>query len=160
MVKNYYPLLFDKDPLFKSACETGKKIYEFSQFLSVENLISKIKGHFNGEVGFHNSCHSLRELGIDPEPIQILQQIKDIEIIQPPGDPVCCGFGGLFSVKFEEIASTMARTRLQMFCDLGIRTIISNDPGCIMHMRQEANDRKIDIQILHLTEFLVTAMGL
>jgi hypothetical protein len=35
-----------------------------------------------------------------------------------------------------------------------IDTLVVNDPGCIMHMRQEAKARKHDIKILHLTEFL------
>lgn len=160
MVKNYYPSLFANNPLEENASHLGKKIFEFSEFLAHEDQIKNISGHFSGKVGFHNSCHSYRELGISQEPFDILQQIKGIDLLQPSGEPVCCGFGGLFSFKFDEISATMAKTRIGMFTSLNVETIITNDPGCMMHMRQEAIDRQIDIKILHLTEFLVRAIKL
>lgn len=160
MVKNYYPTLFSNNSLEEKAADLGNKIFEFSQFLAHEDQIKNISGAFSGKVGFHNSCHSYRELGIDRIPWHILQKIKGIDIISPPGEPVCCGFGGLFSFKFDEIASTMAKTRIEMFTSLNVETIVTNDPGCLMHMRQEALDHKVDINLLHLTEFLVQAIKL
>jgi Fe-S oxidoreductase len=88
-----------------------------------------------------------------------MQQIEDYELIMPAGEPVCCGFGGLFSFKFAPIAATMAKSRLEVFAGLGVDTLISNDPGCIMHLRQEARDRGLAIQILHLAEFLDAAVS-
>jgi L-lactate dehydrogenase complex protein LldE len=160
MVKNYYPTLFANDPLEKTAVELGKKVFEFSAFLTHQDQIRNITGIYSGKVGFHNSCHSLRELGIDQEPLDILQKIEGLELIQPSGDPVCCGFGGLFSFKFDEISATMAKTRIEMFTSLGVDTIVTNDPGCLMHLRQESFDRHYQLNILHLTELLVKAMNL
>jgi L-lactate dehydrogenase complex protein LldE len=158
MVKNYYPTLFASDPLKQAAGELGKKVYEFSHFLTHDDQINNISGTYSGKVGFHNSCHSLRELGIDQEPLEILQKIEGLELIQPKGEPVCCGFGGLFSFKFDDISATMAKTRIEMFTSLGVDTIVTNDPGCLMHMRQESIDRHYKLNILHLTEFLAKAL--
>ena len=66
----------------------------------------------------------------------------------------------MFSFKFDEIAATMAKTRIEMFTSLNADTIVTNDPGCLMHMRQEVLDRRIDLKLLHLTEFLVQAIQL
>jgi L-lactate dehydrogenase complex protein LldE len=160
MVKNYYPTLFANDPLEKTAIELGKRVFEFSAFLAHHDQIKNITGTYSGKVGFHNSCHSLRELGIDQEPLKILQRIEGLEIIQPSGDPICCGFGGLFSFKFDEISATMAKTRIEAFTSLGVDTIVTNDPGCLMHMRQESIDRHYELNMLHLTEFLAKALQL
>jgi L-lactate dehydrogenase complex protein LldE len=160
MIKNYYPLLFENDKFHETAVALGKKAFEFSQFLEIEDQIDNLSGKYSGRVGFHNSCHSYRELGISTTPINILNRIDGIEILQPPGEPVCCGFGGLFSFKFDDIAATMAKTRLEMFTALNVDTIVSNDPGCLMHMQQEAKDLHLNIQFLHLTQFLVRAMNL
>jgi Fe-S oxidoreductase len=54
----------------------------------------------------------------------------------------------------------MAKTRLEMYTSLGVDTLVSNDPGCIMHLRQEAKDKAIDIRIIHLAEFLACVMEL
>jgi L-lactate dehydrogenase complex protein LldE len=160
MVKNYYPTLFENHRSLNQAQNISKCIFEFSEFLIRENQLENISGEYRGRVGFHNSCHSYRELGITDEPLKILNNIDGIEIVQPAGEPVCCGFGGLFSFKYDQIASTMAKTRLEMFTTLGAETVVTNDPGCLMHMRQEAIDRRIDIELLHLSEFLVKAMNL
>ena len=160
MVRNYYPVLFENDVFQENAINIGKKIFEFSEFLEKEGQITNISGKYKGKVGFHNSCHSYRELGIDKVPLDILDRIDSVEIIQPNGEPVCCGFGGLFSFKFDEIAATMAKTRLQMFMSLNVETIVTNDPGCLMHMRQEVKDNKLNVQLLHIAEFLVQAMNL
>ena len=160
MVKNFYKDLFKNDPGLETAINVGKNIFEFSQFIEEENLTNKISGEFSGKVGFHNSCHSYRELGITEQPFNIMNQISGFNWAQPQGEPVCCGFGGLFSFKHFQIAETMAKTRLEMFTDVGAETIVSNDPGCIMHMKQEAQALNINIRILHLTEFVAEAMNL
>jgi L-lactate dehydrogenase complex protein LldE len=160
MVKNYYPVLF-KDLTQTTKLESIRSnIFEFSEFLDQASQIQSISGSFPGKVGFHNSCHSYRELRIDQAPIKILQKIEGIEIYQPAGEPVCCGFGGLFSFKFDAIAASMAKTRIEMFTTNDINTIISNDPGCLMHMDQEAKSRGIKIKFYHIAEFLAIAMRL
>jgi len=160
MVKNYYKDLFKNDTLLEPALKVGKNIFEFSQFMEKENLFEKVSGIFLGKVGFHNSCHSYRELSINDQPFKIMNQITGFEWAQPEGEPVCCGFGGLFSFKHHEIAETMAKTRLETFTNVGAKTIVSNDPGCIMHMKQEAIALGIKLQILHLTEFIAKSMNL
>jgi L-lactate dehydrogenase complex protein LldE len=160
MVKNYYPLLFTEHALLDTARELGTKVFEFSEFLISEDLLEKIHGSYSGKVGFHNSCHSQRELGIDREPQEILQKIDNLELIQPEGEPVCCGFGGLFSFKFDEISATMAKTRLEMFISMGVDTIVTNDPGCLMHMRQESFHRHYELKLLHLIELLAKVLKL
>ena len=158
MVRNYYPVLFMDDPDYETARSLGSRFLEFSEFCLRENLMDRISGKFPAAAGYHNSCHSYRELGIREAPLKLLQKIEGLKLLQPPGEPVCCGFGGLFSVKYDAISAAMANTRLLSFTDLGVDYIISNDPGCIMHMRQEVIDRAMDVRVLHLTEFLAMAL--
>jgi L-lactate dehydrogenase complex protein LldE len=160
MVRNYYPVLFKNHSAEKLALKVSKQVLEFSEFLSRESLLSRLHGSFSGRVGFHNSCHSYRELGINEIPAQILKTIVGDELIELTGEPVCCGFGGLFSFKFDYLAANMGKNRITSFLNQNVNVIVSNDPGCIMHMRQEVKAEKYPVRILHLTEFLVQAMNL
>ena len=160
MVRKYYGELFKGTELEQEAAQVSSRVYEFSEFILKEDIIPQISGSFTGTVGFHNSCHSYREIGISKAPEKILERISDMVYVKLKSEPVCCGFGGLFSFKFDTISAAMANSRLQSFIDLDVQTLVVNDPGCIMHMRQEAIDRKVNINILHLTEFLVQAMDL
>ncbi|RME01214.1 MAG: (Fe-S)-binding protein [Calditrichaeota bacterium] len=158
MVRHFYSQLFAGRPQQRPAAQLAGKIFEISEFLDRQGDIEKIHGKFPGKIGFHNSCHSYRELRIADPWQKILAQIEGIEWAQPEGEPVCCGFGGIFSFKYAPIATAMAKTRLEMFVEKGAETIISNDPGCIMHMRQQAAAQGLEVNILHLVEFLQQAM--
>lgn len=160
MVRRFYTMLLREDPRRLEAERVAPRVFELSEFLVREGKLGEIEGRSSGRVGFHNSCHSYRELGIAEQPLALLRCVENIEVVVPDGEPICCGFGGLFCVKFEDIAGTMARTRLESFLEKGVDRIVSNDPGCLMHMRQEASARELTVEICHLADFLAASMGL
>ncbi len=154
MVRNFYPHLFAGHAKQEEAEALGKRVFEFSEFLVKQLGVQNVNATFKRKAGFHNSCHSFRELRLQEEPLALLRHVRGLELIVPPGEPVCCGFGGLFSLKFEAISSAMTRSRLETFTQLGVETIISNDPGCVMQMRQEAKTRGGKLEVLHIAEVL------
>lgn len=159
MVRNYYPRLFDKQPDRARAASLAPKVFEFSEFLAREGKLDQISGTASGRVGFHNSCHSYRELRLDAEPKGLLERISGFELVPVQGEPTCCGFGGLFCVKFKEIAATMAKSRLGKFIDGAADVVVTNDPGCAFHLRREVATKGYPLRIRHLTEFVAEAMG-
>jgi len=154
MIRNFYPHLFAGHAKLAEAQALGKRVFEFSEFLVKQLGVVDVNATLTRKAGFHNSCHSFRELRLHEEPLALLRHVRGLELIVPPGETVCCGFGGLFSIKFEAIASAMTRSRLETFEQLGVETIISNDPGCVMQMRQEAKTRGNRLEVLHLAEVL------
>jgi L-lactate dehydrogenase complex protein LldE len=154
MVRNFYPHLFTGHPLQEQAKRLAQRTFEFSEFLVKQLGIVDVGAAYTYKAGFHNSCHSFRELRLQEEPLALLRHVRGLELLISAGEPVCCGFGGLFALKFEEISATMARSRLETFEKMGVQTVISNDPGCIMQMRQEAKDRSSSLEILHIAEVL------
>ncbi len=154
MVRNFYPHLFAGHAKHEEATTLGKRVFEFSEFLVKQFGVQDVNATFKCKAGFHNSCHSFRELRLQEEPLTLLRHVHGLELIVPPGEPVCCGFGGLFSLKFEAISSAMTRSRLETFEQLGVEAIISNDPGCVMQMRQEAKVRRSKLEVLHIAEVL------
>jgi L-lactate dehydrogenase complex protein LldE len=160
MVRNFYPVLFEEDARLSDATALGPRVFEFSEFLVKEGKVASISGSASGRVGFHNSCHSYRELGLSSEPRAVLGRISGFELVEVEGDPTCCGFGGVFCVKFRSISEAMARTRLGRFREKGANIIVANDPGCVWHFRQEVAEKGWDVRICHLAEFVAEAMGL
>lgn len=154
MVRNFYPHLFAGHPKLEELQSLSKRVFEFSEFLVNQLGVVDVNATLKRKAGFHNSCHSYRELRITEEPLKLLRHVRGLELIVPPGEPVCCGFGGTFSVKFTAISSAMTRSRLETFEQLDVDTVISNDPGCVMQMRQEAKVRGNKLEVLHLAEVL------
>jgi Fe-S oxidoreductase len=52
------------------------------------------------------------------------------------------------------ISATMAQSRLEVFEKAGAEVIVSNDPGCLMQMRKEAQERHSALRMMHLAEVL------
>lgn len=160
MVRNFYPELFAGEPEERDALSLGSRVFELSEFLARYGILDKLRGEYRKRVAFHNSCHSARELGLRDDFQALFKNIEGLELINPSKEPVCCGFGGLFCQKFEGISKGMAKTRLEQCEQSGAEVIVSNDPGCIMHLRVQAAQLGIVTPISHTTELLVAAMGL
>lgn len=158
MVRREYLNLFKDEPGEALAQQVGAQLFEFTEWLVQSGAIERLDAVYEGVVGLHHSCHSYRELGLEQEPLAVLGRIRGLEVRVPPGEPECCGFGGLFSVKFPAVSSAMAWTRLEHFLALGVDTVVINDPGCIMHLRQEVKARNLSLRILHIVELLDVAM--
>ena len=154
MVRNFYPMLFRHHGREREARQIGERVFEFSEFLVQRLGLTKLGAAFPHKVGFHDSCHSYRELRLHAEPLSLLREVQGLELVVPSGEPVCCGFGGLFSVKFAPIAAAMTNNRLEAFAQAGAEVVVSNDPGCIMQMRKEARSCNSPMRILHLAEVL------
>lgn len=154
MVRKFYPQLFGAHKRRDEAAALGQRVFEFSEFLVHQLKRTSLGAVYSRKVAFHNSCHSYRELGLSSEPLALLREVQGLELIELPGEPVCCGFGGLFSFKFAPIASAMTNSRMEAFEKLGVEAIVSSDPGCIMQMRKEAQARGSKLEVLHLAEVL------
>lgn len=159
MIRKYYPEIFHGERDEAAARTLGSRVFELSEFLRDNHLLDRLTGTCKKRIAFHNSCHSARELELRTQYRDLFARIEGLELVDPSPEPVCCGFGGLFCQKFQGISQGMAKTRLEMCREAGADEIVSNDPGCIMHLRVMAAQSGIETPIRHTVEFLVDAMG-
>lgn len=164
MLRVVLPELFAGRPEEQPAGRLAARTFEISEFLSRPEVLARIGGTLQQKIGFHNSCHSAREVGISGQVRAILGRISGLEVVDIDSGkrdtgPACCGFGGVFSARFATVAGAMARSRLEMFAEAGVQRIITNDPGCIMHMRQNAERLGLGLRIDHLLELLAEAIS-
>lgn len=159
MVRNYFGELFAGEPEEELARRVSQRVWEFSEFLRNEEKISAFHGRHFAKVAFHCSCHSLRELKLPPAvPDSLIRQVDGATLHNPETRHQCCGFGGLFTVKYPEISDAMTKVRLEQLLENGADTIVSNDPGCIMTLRRRAKELSLNVRILHLAEFLAESL--
>jgi L-lactate dehydrogenase complex protein LldE len=70
----------------------------------------------------------------------------------------CCGFGGTFTVKYENISVAMAEQKVENALATGAEYLISTDYACLMHIDAYIKNKNIPIKALHLADVL--AQGL
>lgn len=155
MIRVFYPELFSDDPArLRQAQELRGRVFEFSEFLVKVLKVEDVGASFRGRVTYHDSCHLLRELGIESEPRKLIRAVKGIELVEMQDHQLCCGFGGTFSVKFPEVSVAMAEDKLRAAADSGAEVIVANDSGCLMQLAGAIHRRGLPLETMHLAELL------
>jgi L-lactate dehydrogenase complex protein LldE len=158
MVVNHFAELFRKEPETMARVDAlRRRIWEFSSFLTDAAGVEDVGARFEEVVTFHDGCHALRELGIRSGPRRLLAHVRGLELreLAPGGE--CCGFGGTFSVKFEELSTVMAAAKADAIVRTGAKAVVSLDPSCLMQIRGALACAGAPVRTLHLAEVLASA---
>ena len=153
-VRNYYAKLFDNSSLHNQAKDLGKRIYEFTEFLT--NVLKKenFEAVFNAKATYHDSCAALRECGIKEGPRKLLGHVKGLELMEMDDVETCCGFGGTFAVKFEPISISMADQKTRNAIATGAEYIITTDLSCLMQLDGYIKEKELPLKTLHIADVL------
>lgn len=103
---------------------------------------------------YHDSCHLLRELGVQEAPRRLLRKVRGIELIEMQDHKLCCGFGGTFSVKFPEVSVPMGEDKVRAASETGAEYLVAADGGCLMHLAGLIHRQGSALKTLHLAEVL------
>jgi L-lactate dehydrogenase complex protein LldE len=155
MFKKFYPELFAGTPQEAEARALAAKTWEFSEFLVNKLGVRDVGAKFEGKVTFHDGCHGLRELGTKAAPRELLRHVQGLELIEMGEAESCCGFGGMFAVKFPQISTAMAEVKCCSILETGVEWVISNDSSCLMQIQGYISRHSPRVvKSLHLAEVL------
>jgi L-lactate dehydrogenase complex protein LldE len=154
MLRVFYRELFAGDPNEAAARELAGKAFEFSEFLVDKLGVTDLGSRFRGTATFHDGCHGLRELGVQAQPRKLLQNVRELTLVEMEDATTCCGFGGLFAVKFPMISTAMGETKCALASKTGADYLISNDSSCLMHLEGLLKRSGSKLKTLHLAEVL------
>src|SRR5690349_11437845 len=105
MIAHHFVELFTKDAAMREAAHALEpRVWEFSRFLLDVARVDDVGARLEDVVTYHDSCHALRELGIKDGPRRLLARVRGLELREMDKAEECCGFGGTFSVKFDEVS--------------------------------------------------------
>jgi L-lactate dehydrogenase complex protein LldE len=158
MIRAEYPHLLEPWPEWhKRAQDLAAKTYELSEFLVHQAgwQPEAVRVSDESAVTYHDSCHMCRILHIQSEPRQLLTE-SGHAIQEMEESNRCCGFGGLFSLRMAEVSDEMTAEKLRLAQQTGAQTLVTADPGCLMHMRSVTGDS--ELQIKHLATVLAEAV--
>jgi L-lactate dehydrogenase complex protein LldE len=153
-VRNYYSKLFENSSQHNTVKDLGKRIYEFSEFLTDVLKIENYGAVLNGKATYHDSCAALRECKIKTGPRKLLSFVKGLELVEMNDVETCCGFGGTFAVKFDAISSGMADQKINNALETGAEYIISTDLSCLMQLDGFIKNKSLPLKTMHLADVL------
>ncbi len=151
MIKRHYPEVLNNDP---RALALAAKTHELTSFLvnvrGMKVVASKCKTH----ACYHDSCSSLREMRVHDQPRALLASVEGLSLSELTDGEVCCGFGGLFSVKYPEISERMADDKIADAVATGAEMLIGGDLGCLLHIEGRMKRQGKTMRVRHVAEVL------
>jgi Fe-S oxidoreductase len=105
------------------------------------------------KIAYHDSCQSLRQLGLKTEPRRLLE-LAGYEVVDLPDIANCCGFGGTFSLEWPRVADRLAQWKLDAIAKTGCAVVCSDNPGCLVHIEAAARRRGIKLRVAHVLELV------
>lgn len=155
-VRNYYTQLFENSSKHNLVKNLTGRLFEFSEFLTKILKIDNYGAQLNVKATYHDSCAALRECKIKEGPRMLLQKVKGLELVEMNETGTCCGFGGTFAVKFEDISNAMADQKIGHALNTGATHIISTDLSCLMHLQGIISKKAIPLTTMHIADVLAS----
>jgi len=154
MLKHHLPHLFDDDPNQRDEADAlASRVYELVSFLTDVMGVTDTGARFDGTVTYHDSCSGLRELGIKQQPRDLLKA-AGATVVEMTEPEICCGFGGLFCVKYPEISVRMVSDKTKDIVATGADTLLAGDLGCLINMAGRLQREGHPTHVRHVAEVL------
>lgn len=159
MVIHQYEALFREDPTYaERARALSHRTYELTQFLVNVLGVMDVGAVSQGTIAYHACCHGLRGLGVKEEPLALLSHVQGATLCPLPESEVCCGFGGLFSVKMADISSAMLARKISCIQQARPAVVAVTDVSCLMHMAGGLRRSGSDVQVRHVADVLAEGL--
>jgi L-lactate dehydrogenase complex protein LldF len=110
------------------------------------------------KIAYHDSCQTLRQLGLKAEPRRLLE-LAGYEVVEIPDIANCCGFGGTFSLDWPDVAGRLAKWKLDAIAKTGCTVVASDNPGCLIHIETAARRRGMKVRVAHVLELVAERLA-
>ncbi len=148
VIREQYPLIVG---------DTISNIMDLNEFLLTFDFINDLEAE-SGVVTYHDPCHLSHGLGIREQPRKILESIRGLEFREMKHADECCGFAGLFSMQFKDMANTIGTKKIENISKTSADTVVTSCPGCIMQLEALSKKTNIKINIKHMVEVIDDAI--
>lgn len=160
MLRLHYPEMFAGDAALGAVARTfASRVHELTQFLVDVLGWTDVRAAHAGTATYHDSCSSLRELGVKAQPRRLLAQVAGLEVREGKEAETCCGFGGLFCVKYPEISERIVDKKVDDALATGADTLLAGDLGCLLNIAGRLKRRGSPMKVRHVAEVLAGADG-
>jgi len=155
-IRNAYPQLLAADPAWAARAQAvAGRTYELGSFLNEVLKPESLPGEFSGSVTYHDSCKGLRGLGIKQQPRALLARVRGLSLAEMKDCEECCGFGGVFAVRFGDISTAIVDRKCESIAAVGADAVVGGDLGCLLNIEGRLRRRgDLRTQVLHLAEVL------
>ena len=95
-------------------------------------------------------------LKVGEAPLELLRNVRGMELVELGEAEQCCGFGGTFAVKNAETSAAMLGDKIRRVLDTESEVCTAGDNSCLMHIGGGLRRLQTGINTVHLAEILAS----
>ena len=159
MVRELYPMaanLAKDSRLAEKVEELAPKVFELSEFLVKELKVTDVGAYYPHRVTYHPTCHSMRMLKVGDAPLELLRNVRGMDLVELPEAKECCGFGGTFAVKNADTSAAMLGDKIRRVLDTEAEVCAAGDNSCLMHIGGGLRRLRAGVETVHLAQILAS----
>ncbi|MEP6607673.1 MAG: (Fe-S)-binding protein [Burkholderiaceae bacterium] len=151
---HFHHLMQESTHWVTRAQQLASRTYELTDFLANVAPRRTARSVSCGRITYHDSCSGLRELAVKAQPRALLAA-AGVELTEMKDCEQCCGFGGMFSIKFGDISGAIVDEKCRNIQAAGTDAVVLGDLGCMLNIEgrlQRIGDEKT--RVLHVAQVL------
>ncbi len=156
-MQEHWPDLFHDDPeMQQRASAVSRRVHDLAAWLDGPGRLPDgcLEEAKQGSWTAHRFCQASNRGDSFARIDQLVERLTS-EAALPLQEPeVCCGFGGLTSMAAPEVGQGILERKLDCVAESGCDTLITNNPGCALHLRAGAVASGATHETMHYAEFL------
>jgi L-lactate dehydrogenase complex protein LldE len=157
MVHEYHPVLAEGDAaLARDVAEITPRVHDLATFLTGVLGVTDVGAYFPHRVTYHPTCHSMRLLRVGDAPLQLLRAVRGLDLVDLPDAETCCGFGGTFAVKNQDVSAAMCADKVAAIRQSRAEVVTAGDNSCLMHIGGALSRMRTGVRAMHLAEILAS----
>jgi L-lactate dehydrogenase complex protein LldF len=161
ITRDYGHLFADDTDWLRRAERVSEKVMDLTTFLDKVARLPKDalnSGPFH-PVTYHYFCQSHNDLALKEEPRRLITEVMGLELREMNEASTCCGFGGSVSIEHPRVAKHIVERKLANLDASGAPLVITDNPGCILHVRGSLNASRRSQRVLHMAELVEERLG-
>jgi iron-sulfur cluster protein len=156
-----YPGLFAEEPDWHArAVALGPRVLDLTTFVTrIARLAPRPPAAPVSEaITYHPFCQSTNVLGLAGQAEELIRDVLGVPLRDLPEAEVCCGFGGSTSADHPAVARQIAARKLANVAASGATTLVTDNPGCLIHLRGAADASGQRLRVVHLAQLVAAAL--
>ncbi|WP_027712594.1 (Fe-S)-binding protein [Dickeya chrysanthemi] len=155
-IRHYADWLVDEPEWAARAAQVAARMVDLTSFIVNRLGVTDVGARLPGKAVYHPSCSLFRKMGVREEPLALLRQVRDLELLPFHAQETCCGFGGTFSVKMAEISGEMVKEKVAHIMKAKPDYLIGADVSCLINIGGRLQREGHAVQVLHIAEVLMS----
>ena len=160
-MRDHWSQLFRDEPEWlERANAVSGRVHDLAEWLEGPGRLPD--GSLQAEVGGSWTAHRFCQASNRDDPgarIDLLvERLTGEESLPLAEAEVCCGFGGMTSLAAPEVGQGILERKLDCVAATGCDTLLTNNPGCVLHIRAGAVASDANHETLHYAEFLAARL--